>query len=268
MQIEMMSTDRLVPYVRNARTHSAHQVAQIAASIAAFGFINPILIGADDVIIAGHGRLMAAKSLGLPEVPVMVVEHLDDVYRRGLALADNRTAEGAAWNEQLLALELGALRDADFDTEVTGFSDIEIEDLFAGLDHLGDVGFGVGSGPSGDGNATHGSGAAEPPPVANASLAERFGIPPFSILDARKGWWQDRKRAWIDLGIRSELGRGEGDRACPGGSPMPGNGSRKDYKPGAAKAFHDGAVLGKGGLSDQVAAAATARRAGKAVAHG
>jgi hypothetical protein len=113
-----------------------------------------------------------------------------------------------------------------------------------------------------------GSGGSAAAPAPSANLAERFGIPPFSVFEARKGWWQDRKRAWIDLGIRSELGRGEGDRACPGGSPMPGNGSRKDYKPGASKAFHDGAVLGKGGLSDQVAAAATARRAGKAVAHG
>ena len=94
---------------------------------------------------------------------------------------------------------------------------------------------------------------------AARSLAARFGIPPFSILDARKGWWQDRKSAWLDMGIRSELGRGEGDRACPGGSPMPGNGSRKDYKPGAAKAFNEGAVLGGGGLADQVAKAATTR---------
>ena len=78
----------------------------------------------------------------------------------------------------------------------------------------------------------------------------------------------DRKRAWLDIGIRSELGRGEGDRACPGGSPMPGNGSRKDYKPGAAKAFNDGAVLGGGGLADQVAKAATARRQKKEAAHG
>jgi len=97
---------------------------------------------------------------------------------------------------------------------------------------------------------------------------EAGAIPPFSILDASKGWWQDRKRAWLDMGIRSELGRGEGDRACPGGSPMPGNGSRKDYKPGAAKAFNDGAVLGGGGLADQVAKAATARRQKKEAAHG
>ena len=84
-----------------------------------------------------------------------------------------------------------------------------------------------------------GFGDSDDPPTASTSrsLAARFGIPPFSILDVRKGWWQDRKRAWIDIGIRSELGHGEVDRACPGGSPMPGNDSRKDYTPGAARAL-------------------------------
>jgi hypothetical protein len=272
LQIEMMPPDRLVPYIRNARTHSADQVAQIAASMAEFGFTNPILIGEDGVVIAGHGRLLAAKSLGLPEVPVIVLDHLTEAQRRALVIADNRIAESAGWDQQMLAAELAALRDEDFDLEVTGFSDAEIDDLLSGLDDLGDGSFGAGAGggASGDGESTGGeaSGGAEAPPAANASLAERFGVPPFTILDARRGWWQDRKRAWLDLGIRSELGRGEGDRACPGGSPMPGNGSRKDYKPGAAKAFNDGAVLGKGGLADQVAAAATARRAKKDAMNG
>ena len=95
MQIEMMPTDRLVPYIRNARTHSADQVAQIAASIAAFGFTNPILIGADHVFIAGHGRLMAEKALGVTKVPVIVLGHLTEAQRRALVIADDRIAEDA-----------------------------------------------------------------------------------------------------------------------------------------------------------------------------
>ncbi len=228
----MMPTDRLVPYIRNARTHSADQVAQIAASIAEFGFTNPILIGEDEVIIAGHGRLQAARSLGLTEVPVIVLDHLTDAQRRALVIADNRIAEHAGWDAQMLAAEIAALRDEAFDLEVIGFSEAEIHDLLDGLDDPAADGIGFGGQPAGSGDPAAAPAAAAP----STTLAERFGIPPFSVLDARKGWWQDRKRAWLDLGIRSELGRGEGDRACPGGSPMPGNGSRKDYKPGAAKA--------------------------------
>ena len=260
LQIDMMPTVRLVPYIRNARTHSADQVAQIAASIAEFGFTNPILIGEDDVIIAGHGRLMAAQTLGLADVPVIVLDHLSESQRRALVLADNRIAENAGWDNAMLASELAALRDENFDLDMIGFDEAELDELLAGFEFNGGEALG---GEVQGGNAT-----AEPAPSSSGSLAVRFGIPPFSILDARKGWWQDRKRAWLDLGIRSELGRGEGDRACPGGSPMPGNGSRKDYKPGAAKAFNDGAVLGGGGLADQVAKAATARRQKKEAANG
>ena len=269
VQIEMIAVDRLIPYVRNARTHSGDQIAQIAASIAEFGFANPILVGEDNVIIAGHGRLLAARSLGLPDVPVIVLDHLSEAQRRALVIADNRIAENAGWDEQMLAAEINALRDEDFDLDVIGFSDAEIDDLFIGLgDESGSDGDGEFDG--GGGGSVHGGGAGTSAPAAapSATLAERFGIPPFSVLDARKGWWQDRKRAWLDMGIRSEFGRGEGERACPGGSVMPGQGTRKDYQPGAAKAFNDGAVLGKGGLADQVAAAATARRAKKEASNG
>lgn len=232
MQIEMMPTGRLVPYIRNARTHSADQVAQIAASIAEFGFTNPILIGEDGVIIAGHGRLQAARSLGLAEVPVIVLDHLSEVQRRALVIADNRIAEHAGWDEQLLAAEIAALRDEAFDLDVIGFSEDELHDLLDGLDDPAADGIGFGGAPA---NGADPAAAPASTAAPAATLAERFGIPPFSVLDARKGWWQDRKRAWLDLGIRSELGRGEGDRACPGGSPLPGNGSRKDYRPGAAR---------------------------------
>src|SRR5579875_4227515 len=95
LTIEYRPVERLIPYVRNARTHSEDQIAQIAASIAEFGFTNPILIDADGVIIAGHGRLLAAKLLGLAEVPVIVLDHLSDAQRRALVIADNKIAENA-----------------------------------------------------------------------------------------------------------------------------------------------------------------------------
>jgi hypothetical protein len=210
MTIETRPVDRLIPYVRNARTHSEDQIAQIAASIAEFGFVNPVLIGADDMIVAGHGRVLAAKLLGLAEVPVIVLNHLSEAQRRALVIADNKIAENAGWDEVMLRAELAALREEEFDLDVLGFSDAELLRILDSIDGSALPG-GEGAGDSG--NPPAGSLASEP----STTLAERFGIPPFSVLDARKGWWQDRKRAWIDLGIRSELGRG----AAPGGSPRP-----------------------------------------------
>jgi hypothetical protein len=99
LTIETRPIARLIPHVRNARTHSADQIAQIAGSIAEFGFVNPVLIGADDVIIAGHGRVLAAEKLGLAEVPVIVLSHLSESQRRALVIADNRIAENAGWDE-------------------------------------------------------------------------------------------------------------------------------------------------------------------------
>ncbi len=134
MQIEMMDAAKLVPYARNARTHSEDQIAQIAASIAEFGFTNPILIGGDAVIIAGHGRLMAAQKLGLAEVPVIVLDHLTEAQRRALVIADNRIAENAGWDEELLRAELESLREIDFDLDLIGFSEAELDALLGDFD--------------------------------------------------------------------------------------------------------------------------------------
>lgn len=221
MELETREVGELIPYVRNARTHSHDQVAQIAASIAEFGFTNPILIDGEDVIIAGHGRLMAAKSLGLSEVPVIVLDHLSEAQRRALVLADNRIAENAGWDQELLRAELEALRDDDFDLDLIGFNDEELQRL---LDEATD---GI-DGYDGD-EADEPAGVSEPE-APRSTLADRFGIPPFSVLDARKGWWQDRKRAWLEIGIRSELGRG----AAPGGSPRPLDRAKKDAAPGGS----------------------------------
>ena len=131
-KIEQWPTAKLVPYARNARTHSDAQVAQIAASIAEFGFTNPILAGSDGVIVAGHGRLAAAQKLGLDVVPVVVLDHLSPTQRRALVIADNRIAENAGWDDAMLRVELAALADDDFDVALTGFDADALAELMAG----------------------------------------------------------------------------------------------------------------------------------------
>ena len=130
-KIEQWPIAKLLPYARNARTHSDEQVAQIAASIAEFGFTNPILAGSDGVIVAGHGRLAAAHKLGLKQVPVVVLEHLSSTQRRALVIADNRIAENAGWDDAMLRVELAALQDDDFDLSITGFDADALAELMA-----------------------------------------------------------------------------------------------------------------------------------------
>ena len=134
LQVERWPVDRLIPYARNARTHSEEQVAQIAASIAEFGWTSPILTGSDGIIIAGHARLQAARKLGMAEVPVIVLDHLTETQRRALVLADNRLALNAGWDEAMLRVELESLREDDYDLSILGFADEEIEDLLAEQD--------------------------------------------------------------------------------------------------------------------------------------
>lgn len=131
-KIEQWPTAKLIPYARNARTHSEDQVAQIAASIAEFGFTNPILAGSDGVIVAGHGRLAAAQKLGLELVPVVVLDHLTPIQRRALVIADNRIAENAGWDWDVLRVELDALQLEGFDLDITGFDADALADLIAG----------------------------------------------------------------------------------------------------------------------------------------
>jgi hypothetical protein len=184
-ELDTRPVEALAPYARNSRTHSDAQIAQIAASIAEFGFTNPVLIDADGGIIAGHGRVLAAKSLGLADVPVLVLDHLTETQRRAYVIADNRIALGASWDEDVLRAEIEALGEG-FDLDLLGFGDDELAAILNDPDP-----------------------PADQTEKANGSLADRFGIAPFSVLNAREGWWQDRKRAWLSLGIRSEVGRGE-----------------------------------------------------------
>ena len=134
LNVQQIALEQLVPYARNARTHSESQVAQIAGSIAEFGFVNPVLVGGDNIIIAGHGRVMAAKKLGLQTVPTIKLDHLTENQRRALVIADNKIAENAGWDEELLRLELQNLADEDFDLDLLGFDDVELDDLLTSLD--------------------------------------------------------------------------------------------------------------------------------------
>ena len=135
LSVNRMDLTALIPYARNARTHSDKQIAQIAASIEAFGFNNPVLIDADGGIIAGHGRVLAAQKLGLDQVPTILIDHLTEAQQRAFILADNRIALNAKWDDDLLALEMADLSVLEFDVSLTGFTDPEINKLLsAGLE--------------------------------------------------------------------------------------------------------------------------------------
>jgi hypothetical protein len=185
-------TADLIPYARNSRTHSDAQVAKIASSIREFGFLNPIITDGQNGIVAGHGRILAAQKLGLESLPCIEAAHLTTAQRRAYVIADNRLALDAGWDNELLRVELDELKDAGFDLSLTGFEVDEIDALAfddAVKDPLADQ--------KNKGSA--------------AGLADKFGIAPFSVLNAREGWWQSRKRAWLALGIISEVGR---DAVC------------------------------------------------------
>jgi DNA modification methylase len=190
-RIELWPIDRLIPYAKNPRTHSDSQVAQIAASIAEFGFNNPVLVDTKDGIIAGHGRLLAARKLKLDQVPVVVLDHLTETQKRAYILADNRLAELAGWDEELLRGELAELRDADFNLDLIGFDEDELERLLAE--------------EPGDG-LTEEDAVPEPlnrrPPAAaisgfSASIAYFAAIP--RTARTWTAWWRARRLIWSTL---------------------------------------------------------------------
>lgn len=185
IKIDLWPIERVKPYAKNPRAISDRARQKVAASIREFGFQQPIVVDTAGVIIAGHVRWMAAKILGLGHAPV-IVAHLSAAKARAYRLADNRTHEETGWLDELLADELEALQEMEFDLSLTAFEGDELERLLGPVDVAGD---------------TEAGGA--------GSLAERFMVPPFTVLNAREGWWQARKSAWLALGIQSELGRGE-----------------------------------------------------------
>lgn len=131
MNIVHKQIDELIPYAKNARTHSDTQIAQVAASIREFGFMNPILIDAENNIIAGHGRLLAARKLGLKEVPCVLHEHLTEAQRKAYIITDNKLALNAGWDEIALRDELLSLESMGFDLDVVGFSEEELSSVLS-----------------------------------------------------------------------------------------------------------------------------------------
>ncbi|UQA87489.1 site-specific DNA-methyltransferase [Gardnerella vaginalis] len=130
MQYYLADVSELIPYVRNARTHSQAQVAQIAASIREFGFLSPILVAEDNTILAGHGRLAAAQKLGLKKVPCVKENHLTETQKRAYIIADNKLSLNAGWDNELLAVELSELEGADFNLDLLGFDEVELSSIF------------------------------------------------------------------------------------------------------------------------------------------
>ena len=130
--MQLVPLSKLVPYVNNARTHSPEQLAKLRSSLREFGFINPVIIDRDFNVIAGHGRIVAAKEEGITEVPCVFVDYLTEAQKKAYILADNRMALDAGWDEELLRIEIESLQGADFDVSLTGFGEDEIADLFAG----------------------------------------------------------------------------------------------------------------------------------------
>jgi DNA modification methylase len=131
MQIEQIETEKLIPYARNSRTHSDEQISQIMASIKEFGFTNPVLIDEEGLIIAGHGRTVAAQRLGMKTVPIVRLTHLTPAQKKAYVIADNKLALNAGWDLEFLKIELLDLQSEDFDLSLTGFDDDELNDLLA-----------------------------------------------------------------------------------------------------------------------------------------
>lgn len=142
-EMQLISTEKLIPYVNNARTHSAEQINKLRSSLREFGFINPVIVDRDYNVIAGHGRIEAAKAEGILEVPCVFADYLTPAQKKAYILADNRMAMDAGWDEELLRVEIEALQAESFDVGLTGFDESEIADLFEIDSEVKDDGFDV-----------------------------------------------------------------------------------------------------------------------------
>ncbi len=142
-RFEKVNIDKLVPYARNARTHSKEQILQLRASLREFGFVNPVIVDKDLNIIAGHGRILAAKEEGVKEVPCVFVEHLTEAQKRAYIIADNRLAMNAGWDAEMLAVELADLELAEFDLSLLGFDEAELNNYMGDLENVRDDDFDV-----------------------------------------------------------------------------------------------------------------------------
>ncbi len=211
------------PYENNPRMIPASAVDKVADSITAFGWQQPIVVDSNGIIIVGHTRLMAAEKLGLEEVPVAVADHLSDEEAAAYRIMDNRSGAESEFDWPLLAVELGNM--GGLDMRLSGLDDWELGFALRGEP--------VPSDPDQALADMQGNVAPGEPDIVN-KLADRFGVPPFSILDARQGYWQVRKQAWLGLGIQSEIGRGGNllkmsDTVLSGGKASEKKGQTPEY---------------------------------------
>jgi hypothetical protein len=177
LETENWPLGKITPYAKNPRTHPEAQVAALAALMQRWGVDQPIVVDEDGVILKGHGRLLAAYKAGFKEFPVAQHFGLADDDKQAIRLADNQTSLLSEWDQGLLSEALAGLKLAGFDMAQYGFGELALT--------------GLGE------------------PQQTVKLSDRFGIVPFSVFNAREGVWQERKRAWLALGIQSEVGRGE-----------------------------------------------------------
>jgi len=129
-EMKLVPIEQLIPYANNARTHSSEQINKLRSSLREFGFINPVIIDRDNSVLAGHGRILAAKAEGIPEVPCVYADHLTEAQKKAYILADNRMALDAGWDEEMLRVEIEALQAEAFDIGLTGFDDKELSKLW------------------------------------------------------------------------------------------------------------------------------------------
>ena len=183
LEIKYLPINSIVGYVNNTRTHSQEQINQVKSSISEFGMVNPIGLH-KNVILSGHCRWEALKQLDYKEVPTVDLSHLTEAQKKAYIIADNKLALNAGWNEELLKIELESLQELDFDLDILGFDDTEIDDILVFSEEL-----------------------EEEKEEKQKKLSDRFIIPPFSVLDTKQGIWQQRKNYWLSLGIKSEEGR-------------------------------------------------------------
>lgn len=180
--IERLPLNDLKPYEKNSRTHTPSQIDQIVKSIEEFGFTNPVLVDDDGVIVAGHARVEAAKKMGLTEVPCLRLSGLSKDQIRAYVIADNKLAMNAGWDDAILSEEIKTLIDNGFDVDLTGFDNAEIKDLMGETDDNKDK---------------------------RGVLADKFLVPPFSVLDTRTALWLGRREKWDAFDFDSLSGRGD-----------------------------------------------------------
>lgn len=226
MEIKWTNPAELHPYENNTKTHPPEQVDRIAESIKQFGWQQPIVVDADNVVIIGHGRLLAAKQLMLDKVPVVCAEELTEEQAQALRLADNKTNE-SPWDFGKLEEELAALSIAGFDMTAFGFDDLEKA--------AGNIVDSYGDGKENKGN-----------------LIARFNVPPFSVLDARQGYWKEKKEAWLQItGDLSETRDGEFGKISDGNGMLDSiNGGTSNFDPVLAETMYKWFCPAKGKILD------------------